>query len=481
MKQIIVLGASGYIGSQLVPLLLSQGHHVTAAARHRETLEKRFTDHPNLSLIALDLADDAAVHACIPDFDTVFFLVHGMSHGDHFIDYELSLAQNVCNALRHSHVQHVIYLSALQPKHGTSAHVDARRQTGIILRNSGVPISELRAGIIIGPGSAAFEIMRDFVYNLPILITPKWVDAKANPIALDNLNHYLLALVLDPPNDHQTFDVGGPSIVSYREQFKILCHLTGKPYRLWSTALLSPNMASHWLSVITSVPAPIGQALLGGLEHDFIAHATPIYMRYPQRLLTYTEAASAAIAQDGEFIRRKVWGYDPVAINRWQPGFGYYPKQAGASLSTQVSAEALWQIIQQTGSRQQGYFYANPLWRLREWLDILVGAGRPIRRSPPGPELQVGDYIDSWKVIRCQPKQFLSLLFGLRAPGLGRLEFTIREENEQRKLDIRAWWHPKGCRGLLYWFAMMPAHVFIFRGMVRVIEKKARALDNEQC
>ncbi|MGO1298862.1 MAG: DUF2867 domain-containing protein [Vibrio sp.] len=480
MTDIIVLGSSGYIGSQLVPLLLSQGHTVTATARHRETLEKRFPAHPNLTLNTLDLADSEAVNTLLPHFDTVFFLVHGMSHGDYFVDYELSLASNVSHALHGSKVKHVIYLSALQPENGSSEHVTARKKTGEILRASGVAISELRAGIIIGPGSAAFEIMRDFVYNLPVLITPKWVDAKANPIALDNLNHYLLSLVIEPPSEHQTLEVGGPNVLTYREQFKILSRLANKPYRLWSTSLLTPAMASHWLTLITSVPAPIGKALLGGLAHDFIANSTPIATRFPQHLLTYEEAVSAAIEQDGDFIRSKVWGYDPVALHRWHPGFGYYAKQAGATISTDVSAQALWQVIQQTGSRQQGYFYANPLWRLREWLDIFVGAGRPIRRSPPGPELQVGDYIDSWKVIRSEPNQFLSLLFGLRAPGLGRLEFTIREDSGQRKLDIRAWWHPKGCRGLLYWFAMMPAHLFIFRGMVRVIEKKARALEDEQ-
>ncbi|MFC3022836.1 DUF2867 domain-containing protein [Vibrio zhugei] len=476
MTHIIVLGASGYIGSQLVPLLLSQGHTVTATARQRETLEKQLTEHPNLTLHALDLADSEAVNALLPHFDTVFFLVHGMSHGDYFVDYELSLADNVSHALQGSHVKHVIYLSALQPKYGSSEHVKARKKTGDILRKSGVAISELRAGIIVGPGSAAFEIMRDFVYNLPILITPKWVDAKANPIALDNLNHYLLALVMEPPSTHQILEVGGPNVLTYREQFKIISRLANKPYRLWSTSLLTPNMASHWLTLITSVPAPIGKALLGGLEHDFIANSMPISIRFPQHLLTYEEAVSAAIKHDGDFIRNKVWGYDPVALYRWQPGFGYYPKQAGATLKTDVSAEALWQVIQHIGSRQHGYFYANVLWRLREWLDVLVGAGKPIRRSPPGPQLQVGDYIDSWKVIRCEPNQFLSLLFGLRAPGLGRLEFTIREDNGQRTLDIRAWWHPKGCRGLLYWFAMMPAHLFIFRGMVKVIERKARAL-----
>ena len=475
MKKVLVLGASGYVGSQLLPLLLEQGYQVTAAARHIDYLKARTSQHKNLKLIYLDLEDKTATNDVVPNYDLIFFLVHGMAEGHDFIDYELTLANNFAAALG-SKNKHVIYLSSLQPQTGHSEHLQARLKTGEVLRSKDVPITELRAGVIIGPGSAAFEIMRDFVYNLPIMVAPKWVDSKANPIALSNLNHYLLRLADDAPLKHQTYEVGGPNIVSYRNQFKHIAKIAQRPLRLWSTSLLTPKMASYWLGVVTSVPSSIGRALLAGLEHDFIANSTAIQEKYPQPLISFESMVEKAINAEGTFVKSNVWGFDTSAFSRWQAGFGYYPKKTGATIKTSVSQENLWKIAQQIGSPKQGYFFANALWRTREWLDIFFGGGRPIRQTPEGPNLKVGDYIDSWKVIRCEDNAFLSLFFGMKGPGLGRLELAITEHGEHRELTITAWWHPKGFMGLMYWFAMMPAHLFIFKGMVRAIEKQAKAI-----
>ncbi|MDC5707298.1 SDR family oxidoreductase [Vibrio europaeus] len=476
MKNVLVLGASGYVGSQLLSQLCDRGYRVTAAARQIDYLKARVEPHPNLTLRYLDLADEVATKELIPHFDLIYFLVHGMAHGHDFLDYEVSLAENFNNALAQSAVKHVIYLSAIQPQTGDSSHLKARRMTGDIIRKSGVPITELRAGVIIGPGSAAFEIMRDFVYNMPILITPKWVESKANPIALENLNHYLLSVAEESSTQHQLYEVGGPDTLSYRQQFKVIANTINKPISIWPTSLLTPKMASQWLGVVTSVPSSIGAALLSGLEHDFIADSQAINSKYPQSLVSFNEMVANSIEQEGEFVRSNVWGFDPAALSRWQPGYGYYPKQTGAEIETELSSTQLWKLVKQIGSRKEGYFFANILWRTREWLDIFFGGGKPIRRSPPGPELQVGDHIDSWKVIRCEENQFISLLFGMKGPGLGRLEFLIEDLGEKRKLTVTAWWHPQGFRGLLYWFAMMPAHLFIFKGMVKAIVKKAKEL-----
>ncbi|WP_117234699.1 DUF2867 domain-containing protein [Vibrio maerlii] len=474
MKKVVLLGASGYIGSQLIPQLLDQGYQVTATARNIDYLKARVPNHPNLSIEYLDLSDADRTKKVIAHHDLAYFLVHGMAAGHDFLEYELTLADNFLAALDQSKIQHVVYLSALQPQTGHSEHLQARKKTGELLRRSTVPITELRSGVVVGPGSAAFEIMRDFAYNLPVLITPKWVYSRSNPIALENLNHYLLSLAEASPREHAIYEVGGPETLTYRDQFKVICRAIKKPFRLWSTPLLTPKMAANWLGVTTSVPSNIGAALLAGLEHDYVADSSELLKRFPQDLVPYEEMVTKTIAQEGDFVRSDVWGYDPLALTRWQPGFGYYAKQAGAKIKTKATAEELWRVAQKIGSREEGYFFANILWRTREWLDIFFGGGRPIRRSPPGPELKVGDYIDSWKVIRCEPNEFLSLFFGMKGPGLGRLEITIKDLGEERELSIVAWWHPKGFPGLLYWFAMIPAHLFIFNGMVKAIVQKTK-------
>ncbi|EEX92482.1 Nucleoside-diphosphate-sugar epimerase [Vibrio orientalis CIP 102891 = ATCC 33934] len=476
MKKVLVLGASGYVGSQLLHKLCEQGYQVTAASRHLDYLSARVEPHPNLTMCYLDLADKQATLELIPQFELIYFLVHGMAHGHDFLEYEVSLAEHFKQALTGSSVKHVIYLSAIQPQTGDSNHLKARRMTGDIIRKSGIPITELRAGVIIGPGSAAFEIMRDFVYNMPVLITPKWVDSKANPIALENLNHYLLSVAKETPTHHDIFEVGGPETLTYREQFHVIARAVNKPIKIFPTRFLTPKMASQWLGVVTSVPSSIGSALLSGLEHDFVADSEQIKQKYPQAMISFVQMVTESIEREGTFVRSNVWGFDPAALSRWQPGYGYYPKQTGASITTTLEASQLWKLVRKIGSREQGYFFANSLWRTREWLDIFFGGSKPIRRSPPGPELQVGDFIDSWKVIRCEENRFISLLFGMKGPGLGRLEFAIEDLGGERRLTVTAWWHPQGFRGLLYWFAMMPAHLFIFKGMVKAIVRKAKEL-----
>ncbi|USD66678.1 DUF2867 domain-containing protein [Vibrio sp. SCSIO 43136] len=477
MQNVLVLGASGYIGSQLIPLLLEQGYCVRAVSRHIDHLKMRVPQHPNLTIDYLDLIDKDSIDIALEKIDSVFFLVHGMAHGHDFIEYELALAQNFSDSVTKSCVKHVIYMSALQPTSGRSEHLEARKRTGEILWSTGIPITELRAGVVIGPGSAAFEIMRDFVYNLPIIAAPSSIQSKANPIALDNLNHYLLSLVKETPKQNRRFQVGGPDVLTYQEQFATIMHFAGKKRPIWKTSLLTPSLASRWLGVVTSVDASIGGALLAGIEHDYIADAQAIRSAYPQTLISYSDMVKATLDQEGEFVRSQVWGFEPLALNRWQPGFGYYPKQTGASATTNASAQALWQVITKLGSKDEGYFFANGLWRTREWLDLLFGGGKPIRRRPRGRQLEVGDYIDSWKVIVSEEERFFSLLFGMKGPGLGRLEFTIKELGDNtRQIEVNAWWHPQGFRGLLYWFAMMPAHLFIFKGMVRAIVTKAEQL-----
>lgn len=468
-QRILVLGASGYIGQNLIPHLIEQGHDITAAARRIEWLQEQ--NWPQVNCQYVDVYQPETLAAALWDIDAVYYLIHGMGDGDDFIEKERQAAENLRDALRNSSVKQVIFLGALQPEGDSSPHLVARKLTGEILRQSGIPITELRASIIVGPGSAAFEIMRDMVYNLPILTPPRWVRSKSSPVALENLLVYLADLLEHPAEENRIFDVAGPEYISYQTLFERFITISGKKRWLIPIPLPTRFISVWFISMITSVPTSIARALIQGLNHDLPADGKPLQALIPQTLQTFDQAVTATLKREEEVVDSADWGYDPEARARWRPGYGFYPKQAGYSLKTSASSQALWHRVQQLGGKE-GYFYANILWQIRARMDDMIG-NRVVYGRPERDTLAVGDLVDGWKVITIKPQRLLALLFGMKAPGLGRLAFTIKDHGDHRTLDVRAWWHPAGFSGLLYWFAMMPAHLFIFRGMARRIARLA--------
>lgn len=475
-QRILVLGASGYIGQHLIPRLTEQGHEITAAARRIEWLEEQ--NWPHVSCRYVDVYRPETLTAALWQIDAVYYLIHGMGDGDDFIEKERQAAENLRDALRGSNVKQVIFLGALQPEGNSSPHLIARKLTGEILRQSGIPVTELRASIVVGPGSAAFEIMRDMVYNLPILTPPRWVRSKSSPVALDNLLTYLTELLQHPAQENRIFDVAGPEYISYQTLFERFIKISGKKRWLIPVPLPTRFISVWFISMITSVPTSIASALIQGLNHDLPADGKPLQALIPQPLQTFDEAVKETLRREDEVVDSADWGYDPEARARWRPGYGFYPKHAGCEVDTQASSEALWHVVQQLGGKE-GYFYANILWQIRARMDDMIGNGVVYGR-PQRDTLEIGDLVDGWKVITKKPLRQLALMFGMKAPGLGRLTFSIKDLGDRRQLDVRAWWHPAGFSGLLYWFVMMPAHLFIFRGMAKRITQLAEEYDNQR-
>lgn len=472
-QRILVLGASGYIGQHLVKRLSEQGFTVLAAARQIDRLKKQ--QLPGVECYSLDLNQPDALPALLAQADTVYYLVHGMGEGGDFIRHERRVALNVRDALRKSPVNEVIFLSSLQvAKQEQSDHLRARQITGDLLRESGVPVAEVRAGIIVGAGSAAFEVMRDMVYNLPVLTPPRWVRSRTTPIALENLLYYLLQLLNHPAREHRVFEAAGPEILSYQQQFIRFMAVSGKRRPLIPIPFPTRWISVWFLNVITSVPPTTAKALIQGLKHDLIADDRALRALIPQSLIAFDEAVRLTLKEEEQLVNSSDWGYDAQAFARWRPEYGYYPKQAGCTVNTSASLAALWQVINQIGGKE-GYFFGNVLWKTRGAMDLLVGH-RLAKGRPEKAYLQTGDAVDSWKVIIVEPEKQLTLSFGMKAPGLGRLSFTLRDKGDHRELDVRAWWHPHGMPGLFYWLLMIPAHLFIFRGMARRIAHLAEQI-----
>ncbi len=469
-QRILVLGASGYIGQHLIRALSQQGHQVLAAARHIERLEKMAL--PGVSCHSLDLCWPKALPELLKNVETVYYLVHGMGEGGDFVAHERQVALNVRDALRESPVSQLIFLSSLQaPEHQQSDHLRARQLTAETLRESGVPVTELRAGIIIGAGSAAFEVMRDMVYNLPVLTPPRWVRSRTTPIALNNLLHYLVELLDHPAREHRIFEAAGPQVLSYQQQFERFMLVSGRHRPLIPIPFPTRWISVWFLNVITSVPPTTAKALIQGLKHDLLAEDGPLRALIPQTLIPFDDAVRSTLEEEKKLVNSSDWGYDAQAFARWRPDYGYFAKQAGFTLRTSASLSALWRVVNQLGGKER-YFFGNPLWQTRALIDKIIA--HPLAKGRPArPFLQSGDAVDSWKVIIADPEKELALLFGMKAPGLGRLSFTMEDKGDYRQLDVRAWWHPHGMPGLFYWLLMIPAHLFIFRGMAKRIARLA--------
>jgi uncharacterized protein YbjT (DUF2867 family) len=472
--RVVVLGASGYIGQHLVPYLTQQGYKVTAAARRRDWLVAQ--KWPGVRCCFADVYHNASLRDAFAGADVLIYLVHAMSDDEDLFEKERQAAQNTLLALKDSSIKHVIYLGSMQPEKPFSPHLQARKLTGDLFRLGPIPVTELRAGIVIGPGAAAFEVMRDMIYNLPVLTPPRWVRKHSSPIGLSDLLYYLNGLIEHPCVAHRIFDAAGPEYMSYRQLMERFIALSGK--RRWLVPIPLPTqlLTLAFLGLLTSVPTPLVRALIQGLKQDLPSDSDALRQLLPQPLTSIDEAINLALAQEEESVlNTPEWGNDPDAHRRWRKGYGFYAKQVGFRLETSASLNGLWWVIQQLGG-EEGFFFAPGLWRFHQRIDRLLGNKIPPGR-PAKATLSVGDNVDGWKVISKVSEKSLTLLFGMKAPGLGRLTFTLKDHGERRSLDISAWWHPAGARGLCYWYAMMPAHLFLFRGMAKRIASLARQKD----
>jgi uncharacterized protein YbjT (DUF2867 family) len=470
----LVFGASGYIGTNLVPRLLAEGWQVRACARNRKVLDARAW--PDVQLAEADALNPDSLPAVLAGIDIAYYLVHSMAAGRDFGRLDLIAAENFARAAANAGVRRIVYLGGLVPSDADSEHLVSRARTGDRLRAGAVPVTEIRAGIIVGPGSAAYEVMRDLVYNLPLMVTPRWVQSKSSPIALANLLEYLVRVATLPAAEGHIFDAGGPEYISYAAMMRQFGDVVGKRTVIIPVPVLTPTLSSYWLALITTVPANIARALIGGLKHDIPARDDELRALVPQKLLTFKESVVAALEAEKTHAVAARWTEGALMFRGGRHDYAFYAKRASGSAIAQASPAAVWNVITQLGG-STGYFYANVLWRARAWMDWLVGGPGLSRGRRHPTELRVGDTIDYWTVLALEPERRLTLNFGMRAPGNGVMEIEIEPLNErQTRVTVTAYWHPAGVWGLLYWYAFVPAHFFIFKGMTREIAARAAAL-----
>jgi uncharacterized protein YbjT (DUF2867 family) len=471
MNRVLVFGASGYVGTHLVPSLAARGLTVRAVARRRTVLEAR--GWPGVELVQADALAPDTLGPALDGIDVAYYLVHSMAAGRDFPRLDREAAANFRDAAERAGVRRIVYLGGLQPAGEASTHLASRGETGAILRQGTVPVTEVRAGVIIGPGSAAFEVIRDLVFHLPAMVTPRWVHSRSQPIALDDVLEYLVRLPGIPEAEGAVYDVGGPEVLTYAQMMRQFGGLVGRRPLILPVPLLTPQLSSHWLSLVTAVPTNVARALIAGLEHDVLADNAAIQALVPLPLKTYREAAQAALDAERADAATPRWTEGSMLYRQNRPDFAFYAKQMQGEAVAAAPPEAVWREVASIGG-DNGYYFLDAAWRLRGRVDELAG-GVGLRRGRRDPhDVAVGDTIDFWRVVAVEPGQRLTLLAEMKLPGSAALDLEVRPEAPGRtRIVVTAYFHPAGVRGLLYWHALTPAHVVIYRGLANAIAERA--------
>jgi len=474
---VLVFGASGYVGTNLVPRLQREPVRLRAAARNRKVLESR--GWQGVELVESDALKPDSLPGALDGVEVAYYLVHSMAAGRAFGRLDLQAADHFARATARAGVKRIVYLGGLIPDDADSEHLVSRKETGDRLRAGPVPVTEVRAGIIVGAGSAAYEVIRDLVYNLPVMVTPKWVQSKSSPIALANLLEYLVRVATIDAAAGKTFDAGGPDYLTYEEMMLAFGDIVGKRPYIIRVPVLTPTLSSYWLGLVTAVPASIASALIGGLKHDIPARDAEIRRLVPQRLLDFRESVRAALEQERTHTVLGRWTEGAFNVRAFRHDYAFYAKKASGSAVANASTASVWRVVTAIGGDNR-YYYMNFLWTLRELLDWLVGGLGFTRGRRDPTEVRLGDQIDYWTVVGIEPERRLTLNFGMRAPGAGILEFELDPLDANRtRVTVTAYWHPQGVWGILYWLALVPAHLFIFKGMTAAIARRAEALERE--
>ena len=483
-KTCLVTGATGYIGGRLVPELLAAGHRVRVMSRSPE----RLRDHPwagNVEMVRADAGDATQVAAACDGVDVVYYLIHALGGGPAFEETDRHTARVMARAAREAGVGRLVYLGALEPEgEDLSPHLRSRIEVAEILLGSGVPTAVLRAAVVLGSGSASFEMLRYLTERLPVMVTPRWVQSRIQPIAIRDVLRYLVGCATLPPSVHRCFDIGGPDVMNYAEMMQRYAAVAGLPRRrILPVPFFTPSLSSHWVGVITPVPAGIARPLVESLrntvvcrEHD-IAEYVP---DPPEGLLGFDEAVRLAVQRVRDSAVATRWASASVPGAPSDP-LPTDPQWAGGSLylddrtqRTTAAPEELWRVVEGIGG--ENGWYSFPLaWEVRGVLDRVVG-GVGLRRGRRDPSrLYVGDALDFWRVEVLEPGRLLRLRAEMRLPGLAWLEFHVEHEPDGAVLRQRATFAPHGLSGHLYWWAVAVFHGIVFGGMLRGIVRTAES------
>lgn len=470
--RILLTGTTGYIGKRILPVLIERGHQVICCVRDKKRIgfPQSIIDH--IEIIEADFLHEETLNTIPENIDVAYYFIHSMSSSKSFKELEEICADNFRKAISKTAAQQVIYLSGIVNETNLSEHLSSRKMVESKLKSDSYKLTILRAGIIIGSGSASFEIMRDLVEKLPVMIAPKWLHTKCQPIGIGDVITILERCLLNVQTFDKDFDIGGPDILSYKEMLLGYADVRGLRRRVFVVPVMTPKLSSYWLYFITSTSYMLASALVDSMKIEVVCRNSDINKLLDIEPISYQQAVSRTLAviDDNHIVSSWKDSFSSSNISFKisdfinVPTYGCFIDTRHATIvDADVCLRKVWAIGGDTG-----WYYANWLWRLRGFLDKLAG-GVGLRRGRTHPvSIDVGDTIDFWRVLYADQSEGRLLLFAeMKLPGEAWLEFSIKNGALYQTATFR----PKGAFGILYWYLLYPMHYFIFKGMVSAMVK----------
>lgn len=472
--KVLVTGATGYIGGRLVPRLIEAGYDVACMARDPSRLEGREWD--KVETRQGDVFDPESLVTALDGIDVAYYLIHSMAKtAEGFARRDRVAARNFADAAREAGVHRIVYLGGLgDADHDLSPHLASRQEVGNVLRESGVPVTEFRAAVVVGSGSVSFEMIRYLTERVPIMVAPKWVSTRCQPIAVANVLEYLVTCLQKPESAGKILEIGGPDVMTYGEMMLGYAKVRGLRRFMIPVPFLTPRLSSYWVDLVTPIPAAISRPLIEGLRSEVIVNDPVAMDLFDIDLVPYSEAVTRALERTRADNIETTWS---GAQTPNKPGVTLEEKQGMIVERRRIEssaspAEVFAQVTAIGGKR--GWYYADTLWKVRGLLDRIVG-GIGMRRGRRNQyDLRPGDALDFWRVEAYVPDQVLRLRAEMRVSGLAWLQFEVQPRTDGGTSLIQtAFYEPHGLTGVLYWYGLYPIHQMIFSGMAREIVKRA--------
>ena len=479
---VLLTGATGYVGGRLLPVLERAGVRVRCLARRPDYLAGRVG--ATTEVVRGDCLDADSLAPAFAGVHTAYYLVHSLGARGSFEEQDVRAARHVAHAARAAGVSRIVYLGGLgDAGEGLSAHLRSRRETGTALRSTGVPVIEFQASIILGSGSLSYELLRALVERLPVMLCPSWVRTPTQPIAIEDVIAYLRGALDLPAGPSQVFQIGGADVTSYAGILREYARQRGLRRMLVPVPVLTPYLSSLWLGLTTPIYARVGRKLVESLRNATVVRDTSSLRTFPVRPMGLAAALARAQISEDMAIAATRWN-DALSATAEPPSYGGVRFGSrlvdSRAITVPVPPEAAFAPIRRIGGRT-GWYYGNALWRVRGFIDILVG-GAGLRRGRRDPEqLGLGDALDFWRVVAVDPRRRLRLAAEMRLPGRAWLQFEVAPEGGGTTIRQTAIFEPVGLWGLVYWYAIYPLHAHVFRGMLRGIAAAAVAFHEQAC